>query len=369
MTKQDPYTDHELIHSVLTAIKNDDVDALTAKIQEGIPKDINFPPELDEEPPILRNGAPFICMAAYFGSLKCLKYLILNGWDVHNTDDDGLSVSFFAAAAGRVDIIKFLRDQNIDVTGCGQSSLRHHKLDAFKELLSLNIIKITDIDFLHSTYLHIAAYECDPEATKFILTFPEVDVNAIDREGRTPLHLAAGNGSSEVCQLLLENKNINPQIKDHYGKIPLYYAAVQNEQKIIELFLGGDANTVQKDGKTPLMRAVSEGNPSLAKLIIDLENTNINVQNNEGMTALHFAIKCKQEQCAILLINEPQIDLNIKNNEGQTPLHIASVKKEMEVVKALLKKGASATITDNKGHTAMDAVEEKLQKPPKPPKD
>lgn len=361
MIGKEPGTDYELIKCVLDAIKRDDSETLGAKIKEGIPKDINFPPELDDEPPLLRNGAPFICMAAYFGSLKCLKYLISIGWDINNCDDDGMSVSFFAAAAGRIDVIKFLIDQNVDVTGCGQSSLRHHKLEAFKELINLNIIKITDTDFLHSTYLHIAAFECDIEAAKFILTFPEVDVNAVDREGRTPLHLAAGNGSYEVCQLLLENKNINPQIKDHYGKIPLYYAAVQSEQKIIELFLGGDVNAVQKDGKTPLMRAVSEGNPSLAKLIIDLENTNINAQNEDGNTALHIAIKSKQEQCALLLINEPKINLNIQNKDGQTPLHIASVKKEMEVVKALLKKGANAKITDNKGHTPEEAVEERLR--------
>ena len=183
------------------------------------------------------------------------------------------------------------------------------------------------------------------------------------------MHLAAGNGSYEVCQILLENKQINPEIKDHYGKIPLYYAAVQDEQKIIELFLGGDINTIQQDGKTPLMRAVSEGNPSLAKLIIDLENTNINIQNNEGNTALHIAIKSKQEQCALLLINEPKIDLNIQNNEGQTALHIASVKKEINVVKALLKKGANPKILDNKGNTPEKAVDERLQRPQKPPKD
>lgn len=369
MIGKEPGTDHELIKCVLSAIKNDDFEKLESKIKEGIPKDINFPPELDEEPPLLRNGAPFVCISAYYGSIKCLKYLISIGWDINNCDDDGMSVSFFAAAAGRIDVIKFLIDQKVDVTGCGQASLRHHQLEAFKELINSNIIKITDIDFLHSTYLHIAAFECDVDAAKYILTFPEVDVNAVDREGRTPLHLAAGNGSYEICEILVGNKNVNPQIKDHYGKIPLYYAAVQNEQKIIELFLGGDVNAIQKDGKTSLMRAVSEGNPSLAKLIIDLESTNINRQNDDGNTALHIAIKSKQEQCALLLINEPKIDLNIQNKDGQTPLHIASVKKEMEVVKALLKKGANPKIADNKGHTPEQAVEERLQKPQKPPKD
>ncbi|OHT00813.1 hypothetical protein TRFO_07802 [Tritrichomonas foetus] len=176
-------SDTELILSVLTAIKNDDVNALETKIKEGIPKDIKFPPELDSEPTILQNGAPFICVAAYFGSVNCLKYLISNGWDPNIPDDDGMSVSFYAAAAGKVDVIKLLIDLKIEVNGCGQATIRHHQLESFKQLLELNIIKINDTDFWGSTYLHIAAFECDIDAVKYLISQENVNINAVDKDG------------------------------------------------------------------------------------------------------------------------------------------------------------------------------------------
>lgn len=361
MAPQDEFTDKRLIDAVLNAIKSDDVDTLDSEIKQGIPKDINFPPELPEEPPLLRNGSPFICMAAYFGSMKCLEYLFSHGWDKQNTDDDGMTVSFFASAAGKIDVIKYLISQKVDVQGCGQASLRHHQLDTFKQLIELNIIQINDLDFLHSTYLHIAAFECYTEAVEFILTIPNVNINATDRDGRTPLHLAAGNGGYDVCKLLLDTKKANAFLKDNFGRIPLYYAVAQGEMKVIELFLGGEVNGIQRDGKTPLMRACAEGRIDLAEIILDVPGVDINAQNEDGLTALHWAVKCEKEHSVALLINTPNINLNIQDKEGETALHLASMKEEMGIVQMLLKKGANHQIKNNKGQTVIEAIDANLQ--------
>lgn len=44
-------------------------------------------------------------------------------------------------------------------------------------------------------------------------------------------------------------------------------------------------------------------NHSFVKLIIGIENTNINAQNEERYTASHIAVKSMQEQCPQLIIN------------------------------------------------------------------
>ena len=173
-------TNKELIQSVLNSIKNDDVKALDEEIKNGIPKNIQLPPELDSEPEIMRNGATFICAAAFYGSINCMKYLISNGWDPTMTDDEGCSVAFYAAASGHFNVIKTLIELKIDVTGCGQASLRHNQFETFKQLVESKIIGINDKDPLGSTYLHIAAFTGNVEAVKFLLSFKDIDPNAKD---------------------------------------------------------------------------------------------------------------------------------------------------------------------------------------------
>lgn len=56
-----------------------------------------------------------------------------------------------------------------------------------------------------------------------------------------------------------------------------------------------------KDGRTPLMFAVAEGNFDVAKSLIE-HGADLNIQNNNGETALHLAAIYGNDKIARLLL-------------------------------------------------------------------
>lgn len=358
-----------LVQGVLATIKTDDVEKLTDYIEhQSVDKNIQFPPELNDEPEFLRNGAPLICAAAYFGAVKCLKYLVSIGADKNNADDDGITTSFYAAAGGRLGVIENLIELGFDVTGCGQAAIRFGHLDLFKDLVAKSVIKVTDTDFLNSTFLHVAAFYNKLDIAKYLLDLDQITVNAGDREGRTPLHLAAGEGFFEICAEIVKHGG-DPFQPDRYEKSPMHYAAVQEYFNIIELFLGGDLNGIKKNGMTPLMEAAADGKVALVQLLLEIDTVKADLTNESGMNALHVALKAKQNYAARLLINSGKIDLNAQDGDGNTPMHWATRKKLMEMVEVLLKKGVNIHIKNKEGKTPLQDLNERIAKPPKPPGD
>ncbi|XP_053375335.1 serine/threonine-protein phosphatase 6 regulatory ankyrin repeat subunit B-like [Mercenaria mercenaria] len=74
------------------------------------------------------------------------------------------------------------------------------------------------------------------------------------------------------------------------------------------------------------------------------------VQNTAKMTALHKAILYKHED-VIEMLFEAGAPLNIKGGKfKRTPLHLAVDLENMELVKLLLRKHASLTVKDHRGH-------------------
>jgi ankyrin repeat protein len=255
-------SDDVLIQSVLSAIKLDDVGSLGRHINEGVNQNIQLPPKLYDEPEFLRNGAPLICTACYFGSRGCLEYLVGSGADISVTDDEGLSAPFYAAAANRIDIISLLAEFGCDIRCCGQAAIRFGHADLFEGLVGRSIISIGDRDLSGSSYLHTAAFYGDLEITKLLLKLPDPPVSDPGRDGRTPLHLAAGNGFFEICQYLMKSK-ADPTVQDAFGRSPLYYGASQEHYQIVELMLGGPLDEC-------LLKASKSGNSALCRFLAEL---------------------------------------------------------------------------------------------------
>lgn len=355
----------EIVNEMLEIIKSDNSAALDEKIKGGVDINIQFPPELDTEPEFLRNGAPLLCFACYYGKMNCIKYLLENKCNIEEEDDEGLSCQHYAIAGGQEEALFYLQQHGVDLTGCATLALRYSQENLFKMLLNRGLAQLTDVDFTGNTFLHIAAFNGLKDTVEFIVSQNKIDVNTTDKEGRTALHLAAGNGHLEIVQYLLQQPNIREDAHDNYEKSPIYYAAVQQEYKIVELFLKGPINEVGRDGKTPLMRAARWGKAALCKLILEMPLTNPNVQNAKGKTALHYACKGGQTYCAKLLLDDDRIDPNIQNERGQTPLHVASQNNEMKIIQLLLSRiDINILIKDKNGKTPIDAVDEQIQQDP-----
>jgi ankyrin repeat protein len=91
-------------------------------------------------------------------------------------------------------------------------------------------------------------------------------VDATSKDGRTPLHLASFSGTrAELVHPLLDH-GANADAKNKDGRTSLYEALSQGKDVVVRLLLdhGADANTGDNDCWTPLHNASFKGETNRA---------------------------------------------------------------------------------------------------------
>ncbi len=109
-------------------------------------------------------------------------------------------------------------------------------------------------------------------------------------------------------------------------------------------------------GGLPLLHAaVSRGAVELARYLIFDRGVDPTVgETSRNLTALHLATSFGHNEAALFLINDvPGVDVNEPMSDGVTPLLLAVQCSTLEVVQALVAKGADMSAKDEEGKTAL----------------
>ena len=145
------------------------------------------------------------------------------------------------------------------------------------------------------------------------------DMNQLNSDGYAPLHVAVSNGRVAIVRLLLK-RGVDVQRKDAQGHDALYHAVLGSHLRIADLLLkagaemnatalllaavdqdvserevyrylnkhGADMNLRDRDGDTPLLKAIRKGNHKLAKHLVSF-GADVTVTDATGKTALAIA--------------------------------------------------------------------------------
>lgn len=109
-------------------------------------------------------------------------------------------------------------------------------------------------------------------------------------------------------------------------------------------------NTQDKNGETPLHRAVSRNNEDIITMLLSNGFIKKDVQDINGETPLHRSVKNNKNMASLLVYIGS--DVNIQNKNGQTPLHYAVLDNEERIARMLINAGADLTIQNKNGQTA-----------------
>jgi len=156
--------------------------------------------------------------------------------------------------------------------------------------------------------------------------------------------------------------------------ITIHQAALDGQISQVKNLLtaGQDVNTVDEDGRTPLMYAAFNGHAEIINLLID-KGALINACDSEGRTALMMASSAPFP-AAVKILLDRQADPNLTDKEEHfTALMYAAAEGQLDVVKILLANRADPAIKDidgddaltfarNNGHTAIAAILTSLKK-------
>ena len=191
------------------------------------------------------------------------------------------------------------------------------------------------------TLLHVASNS--RELVEYLIQ-NGADIKARSDGQWTPLHNQAYKGHLDGVELLLEH-GADIEAKTSFGHTPLLSSIRWDRIEVTKFLInkGANVNATTELGRTPLILSAVEGNSKLARLFLD-NDADIGIKdNNYKRTALHFAALYGQLDIVDALVKKGA-NVNEKDAASKTPLDYANRYGHEKVAKLLKSSGAQGDI-------------------------
>lgn len=284
-------------------LKNDDVEELKKALNPLFEFDSIIKPSIFEPCYFIQREPSLILCSAYFGSVKCFKYLILNHADVNKRDNDSRTLAQFAVAGGNVEIVRL-----VEQCGCNFSDTAHIATHFFHSDIFewLHLTKFPDLNkdnFDRYSILHHAAYSGNIGVLVMCIN-SGCDVNKFNNPlyCETPILKAAENGKSDAVKILLSVKEIDPNIKCN-SETPLMFAARNGRDECVNILCHSDKVKVNEVGVmgTALHYAACYCQTEVVKILVDSNRINVDAVNQNGESAYYLAKRARAEEVLRIL--------------------------------------------------------------------
>ncbi|OHT09497.1 hypothetical protein TRFO_04592 [Tritrichomonas foetus] len=183
-------------HYLHVIIAEDDVDSLQRVVsKENFSIDTRVDISLLCCSELLVNKPTILLLSAFYGAIRCFKFLFLNHASVFNEDlsDTSNTIATYAVAGGNIEIIRILIQENIIFTEAFFSSISFHRNDLFYWFLDQNICHINQLSKDEMSSMHFAAESNNLEIALFLVESGVVfnfTTNYYVSDNETPLDLA-----------------------------------------------------------------------------------------------------------------------------------------------------------------------------------
>ena len=172
---------------------------------------------------------------------------------------------------------------------------------------------------------------------------------------------AAGDGDKELLALLIAaGADVNAADKDGYTPLnrALFWKGHTECVKLLLAAPGIDVNKANEDGWTPLARAAYKGHTECVKLLLAAPGIDVNKAEKDGSTPLYGAACNGHSACVRLLLAAPDINVNKADENDWTPLARAACNGHSACVRLLLAApGIDVNKAEKDGWTPLTAAE------------
>ncbi|XP_065340589.1 serine/threonine-protein phosphatase 6 regulatory ankyrin repeat subunit C isoform X2 [Cloeon dipterum] len=241
-----------------------------------------------------------LLIACYHGHMELVNTLLANHARVDVFDLEGRSALHLAAEHGYINVC---------------DALLQHK--AF----------INSKSRIGYTALHMAAQNGYTQLVKFLVKDHIAVIDVLTLKKQTPLHLAAADGQLEVCRLLLE-LGASIDATDELGQKPIHVAAQNNFSAVVALFLQKHPQLVganTKDGNTCAHIAAMRGSVRVIEELMKFDRQGVISARNRvtEATALQLAAEGGHAEVVKVLVKAGASPIE-ENKAGLTAVHLAA---------------------------------------------
>ncbi|UZP34905.1 hypothetical protein NXS19_002721 [Fusarium pseudograminearum] len=235
--------------------------------------------------------------------------------------------------------------------------------DLYDELLCHPMTDLSARNKQGGTMLHDQV-ECGPieRISEMLDLTTETDLNAQDRDGYTPLHLATSLGREDVVRLLLNKPGIRLDLTDKLGRTPLTLATYWGLKSMaLVLIEHSEAFPIARGGHlSALVLAAKHGDKDICERLLaacGYRNLCFHLDMS-GKGFLHHAAMNEWGDMIETCLRRGGLTLNIDqiDHSGRSALHYASQLGNYNSCQVLIQGGASLTLQDRLGRTAVQAA-------------
>eukprot|EP01087_Luapelamoeba_hula_P009331 TRINITY_DN2404_c0_g2_i1.p1 TRINITY_DN2404_c0_g2~~TRINITY_DN2404_c0_g2_i1.p1 ORF type:complete len:396 (+),score=69.76 TRINITY_DN2404_c0_g2_i1:80-1267(+) len=290
-----------------------------------------------------RDAFDEACIAIAKGDLDKTMQWLEEGVDLGMTDLEDRTLLHVACAAGHLHIVEYLvqagadphaRDSNQNTPIKEANAQKQHEIVAYLRTLS----KGSAID--GPTWIHGVADGKVDTVREYIEK--GADIHYEDSNKRTALHIAAYKGYRPIVKLLLAN-GANVDAEDRWKQTPIDSALAKDHTEIASYLRSVKARAKAREMANwaqKINTAAARNDMAELKRLLARPGATANCQDREGRTPLHKAVNKGHLEVVTYLLKKQHVDVNVIDNQKHTPLDQAIVRKNEQIVELLKDHGA-----------------------------
>ncbi|XP_040570019.1 protein TANC2 isoform X2 [Lepeophtheirus salmonis] len=252
------------------------------------------------------DGQTPLSVAAHYGHIKALEYILPYYRDLSETDEESLQNALVAACiSGQIDAVESLLRVSTAINGNsvihGETPLTAASKNGHDYVVAIllrreGLINVNETNLTGYTPMQVAIKNGHWAIVELLMKAGSVALDKVDSDGRSCLMMASMNGDVNILEFLLSNLDENIlNLTDSKGYTALHWAVMSNKATSVSALLARNASIEisDKEGQSPLHKAASLGLVPILKLLLEPrknESPDLNAYDNEGLRPVDRAI-------------------------------------------------------------------------------